>query len=428
MNRYQAYPKYKDSGVAWLGEVPAHWGIKKLKFNLQLITQKQLIENQTVIALENIESGSGKFIPTESAYQGEDVAFESGDVLFGKLRPYLAKVFLTNSQGVAFGDLLTFRAKNKFSSHFGFYSMLSNSFISIVDSSTYGTKMPRASAEFIAEMPLTTPPFAEQTAIANFLDTQTAKIDTLIAKQQRMIALLGEKRQAVISHAVTKGLNPDAPMKDSGVEWLGEVPAHWETWKMAHAFPNIGSGTTPKSDNALFYDDEFGTPWLNTGDLNDAELYSCAKKVSDFALQECSSLKTYPPNSIVIAMYGATIGKLAILKFATTVNQACCVFSESNKITNRFLFYWLLGLRQQIISLATGGGQPNISQDILRGLSIAVPCNEEQTAIANFLDTQTAKIDNLISKAKSAITLMQERRSALISAAVTGKIDVRELA
>ncbi|MDD2791436.1 MAG: restriction endonuclease subunit S [Sulfurimonas sp.] len=195
--------KMKDSGVEWLGEVPEHWGIKKLKYNLHLQTLKVTIDGHNVIALENIESQSGKYVPTESSYQGEDVEFKAGDILFGKLRPYLAKVYRCNSNGVAFGDLLTYRPTDQFDSSFAFYSLLSEAFIRIVDSSTYGAKMPRASSEFINEMLLATPPLLEQIAIAEHLDIQTAKIDTLIEKANRAIELLRERRTALISAAVT---------------------------------------------------------------------------------------------------------------------------------------------------------------------------------------------------------------------------------
>lgn len=193
----------KDSGVEWLGEVPEHWEVKKLKYNLRLQTQKVTIDGHSVIALENIESKLGKYVSTESSYQGEDVEFKAGDILFGKLRPYLAKVYKCNSNGVAFGDLLTYRPTKYFDSSFAFYSLLSEAFIRIVDSSTYGAKMPRASSEFINEMLLTTPPLPEQIAIAGHLDIQTTKIDTLIAKARQAIELMKERRTALISAAVT---------------------------------------------------------------------------------------------------------------------------------------------------------------------------------------------------------------------------------
>ncbi|MGJ0318547.1 restriction endonuclease subunit S [Aliarcobacter cryaerophilus] len=193
----------KDSGVEWLGVIPEHWEVKKLKFVLQLLNKKEKIINQIVVALENIESWSGKYIESDSSNQGDDVAFCIGDILFGKLRPYLAKVFLCSFDGIAFGDLLAYRPIKDYASKYAFYSLISEDFIKIVDSSTYGTKMPRASSEFLSEMRLTVPPLKEQQEIANYLDEKTSKIDILIEKSKKSIELLKEKRTSLISSAVT---------------------------------------------------------------------------------------------------------------------------------------------------------------------------------------------------------------------------------
>jgi len=210
--------------------------------------------------------------------------------------------------------------------------------------------------------------------------------------------------------------------KPSGVEWLGDVPEHWEVWKLTHAFEIIGSGTTPKSDNPAYYTDG-ETPWVNTRDLNDGELESCGKCVSSLAMDQHSSLKLYPVGTLLIAMYGATIGKLAILGFPATVNQACCAFAGRSAIATKFMFYWFLGLRQQVISLATGGGQPNVSQDILRTLRVACPGDREQAAIAAFLDRETAKIDELVAEQRRLMELLKEKRQTVISHAVTKGLD-----
>ncbi|MFZ1493347.1 MAG: restriction endonuclease subunit S [Candidatus Competibacter denitrificans] len=206
--------------------------------------------------------------------------------------------------------------------------------------------------------------------------------------------------------------------KDSGIEWLGEVPEHWEVWKLAQAFENIGSGTTPKTENHDFYQDGH-IAWVNTGDLNDSDLYACDKRITETALAAHSSLKVYAAGSLVIAMYGATIGKLAVLRFAATVNQACCVFSGQAVIHTSFLFYWFLGVRQHIVSMATGGGQPNISQEVLRNIRVPCPAQNEQITIAAFLNRETAKIDALIAEQQRLIELLKEKRQAVISHAVT---------
>ena len=213
-----------------------------------------------------------------------------------------------------------------------------------------------------------------------------------------------------------------AEYKDSEVELLGEIPQNWDVWKLAHAFTQIGSGTTPKSDQAEYYDE--GTiPWVNTGDLTDGPLAECAKKVTEKAASDYSSLKLHPTGSLLFAMYGATIGKLGILEFPATVNQACCVFSGCSPIAAKFLFYWFLGLRQKILSLATGGGQPNVSQDILRTLRVACPDWGVQKIIVSFLDCETSKIDALVAEQRRLIAMLKEKRQAVISHAVTKGLD-----
>lgn len=206
--------------------------------------------------------------------------------------------------------------------------------------------------------------------------------------------------------------------KASGVEWLGDVPGHWESWKLSHSYKTISSGTTPKSDNAIYYENG-DIPWVNTGDLNDSVLDEPSKRLTYKALEDHTSLKLYPCGSIIFAMYGATIGKIAKLNFEATVNQACCVFTESNILLNDFLKYWFLGVRNHILSLATGGGQPNVSQDILRNLRVVCPSISEQQAIADFLDRETAKIDGLIEEQRRLVELLKEKRQAVISHAVT---------
>ncbi len=210
--------------------------------------------------------------------------------------------------------------------------------------------------------------------------------------------------------------------KDSGIEWIGEIPSHWESWKISHAFNRIGSGTTPESGNPIYH--ENGTVnWLNTGDLNDGLLDCCSKQITQKALEDYSSLKLFPAGSLVMAMYGATIGKTAILNFETTTNQACCVFCESEIINLRFLQYWFIGNKEQIINLAIGGGQPNISQNILKDIRLWCPDYSEQLSLNKFLDHKTTQIDDLIAKKERLIQLLEEERVAVINQAVTKGLD-----
>lgn len=210
--------------------------------------------------------------------------------------------------------------------------------------------------------------------------------------------------------------------KDSCIEWIGEVPEHWESWKISHAFKRIGSGTTPESGNPIYH--ENGTiNWLNTGDLNDGILDSCNKKVTEKALEDYSSLKIFPAGSLVMAMYGATIGKTAIINFDTTTNQACCVFCAGHIIDVNFLQYWFIGNKEHIINLAIGGGQPNISQNILKDIRIWCPNISEQIELTHYLDHRTTQIDNLIAKKQQFISLLQEEHTAVINQAVSKGLD-----
>jgi len=193
----------KDSGVEWIGEIPEHWEVRKLKYSLQLQNKKTSIKEQQVIALENIESFTGKYIETSSKYDGEDNLFQKNDILFGKLRPYLAKVFLCKSEGVAFGDLLTYRPNNNFDSKFAFYLLISAQFIKTVDSSTYGSKMPRASSSFINEMLIGIPPKEEQVQIADYIDDNNQKTDKAIDLQKQQITKLKEYKTTLIDSVVT---------------------------------------------------------------------------------------------------------------------------------------------------------------------------------------------------------------------------------
>ena len=195
--------KMKDSGVEWLGKIPEGWQTAKLK-NISIpIVKKKYISNQFVIALENIKGGTGAFVKTDSQYSGEGIEFKEGDILFGKLRPYLSKVFNCDREGVAFGDLLVYRPANEVKSRFLYYMMISNYFISIVNSSTYGAKMPRANPEFISNIPVAIPTANERMEIVAYLNEYLDVIEKIAFKVEEEIALLKERRTALISAAVT---------------------------------------------------------------------------------------------------------------------------------------------------------------------------------------------------------------------------------
>ncbi len=209
--------------------------------------------------------------------------------------------------------------------------------------------------------------------------------------------------------------------RDSGVEWLGEVPEEWVTWKVTHGFQKLGSGTTPKSDDSQYYNDII--PWVTTSELRETVITDTKSKLSEKAMKDYSSLRIYPPETLLFAMYGATIGRMGILAIPATVNQACCAFTGSIFLDSKFTFYWLWMRRPILIALSVGGGQPNLSQDDLRKIRIPAPSVPEQRAISAFLDSETGRIDTLIEKKERQVELLQEKRAALISHTVTKGLD-----
>ena len=206
-------------------------------------------------------------------------------------------------------------------------------------------------------------------------------------------------------------------MKSTGIAWLPEVGDEWETYKVAHGFSAVGSGTTPNTENHAYYDGD--VPWVTTSELRETVITDTTKKVTKQALHEHPALKLFPEGTLLIAMYGATIGRLGVLGVPACMNQACCALGAGTFLDSRFVYYWLLGFRENVIQLASGGGQPNISQEKIRSLRIPAPSRGAQVHIATFLDRRTAAIDTLIAKKERLIDLLQEKRQALITQAVT---------
>ena len=442
--KYSKYPSYKDSGVEWLGEIPEHWIKSKIKFTSSIFgrigfrgytTADIVEEGKGAITLSPSNMKNDKMVYTKLTYLNWDKYYESPeiqikeeDVVFVKTGSTLGKVgyIETLPHEMTLNPQLIVFKKRKCHAKYLYYLLNTKLIKAYVDNSNNGGTIPTMTQESILNYEVPSCEYTEQQTIANYLDIATAKIDTLIEKQTKLIELLREKRQAVISTAVTRGLDNTVAMKNSGVEWLGEIPKHWEVWKMSHAFNTIGSGTTPTSTKESYYNGYI--PWVTTGELRENTILRTKKLLTDEAIQDNSSLKLFPINSIIIAMYGATIGRLGVLGIKATTNQACCVMTDSPSIKNPYLYYWLMGYRDEIIKLGYGGGQPNISQDTISSLQVSAPSIKLQEKIINYLDDKTSKIDKLISKSTKAIDLLKEKRTALISSTVTGKIDVREVA
>ena len=361
------------------------------------------------------------FATKEIGYQGVAV----GDLVIHAMDAFAGAIGVSDSSGKSTPVYSVCMPKSEVDARFYALLLRTMALSGFVESLAKGVR--ERSTDFrwrdARDVRVPVPPFSEQRAIVAFIEGETAKIDAAVAAQERLIALLAEKRAATISHAVTKGLDPDAPTKDSGIEWLGQIPAHWSTPAISHVCNEIGSGTTPSTNDEQAYGGE--VCWVTTGELRETGIYSTRKRLTEAALANYSALRKFPPGTLLIAMYGATIGRLGWLECEAATNQACCAMQTSEPYLSRFLFYVLQGGKSALILLGSGGGQPNISQEKVRQFRFALPPHEELESILNHLDSACSQIDGLHAKALSSIRLLKERRAALISAAVTGKIDVR---
>ena len=421
----ERYNEYKDSGVQWLGEIPSHWELRKMKYTFCERSQKGFPNEPLLAATQNhgVIKKSDYENRTVEATKNLDTLklVEKGDFVIS-LRSFQGGIEYSYCRGIISPAYTVLKVHHLSEPYFKHLAK-SPSFIDLLKSSVTGIRegqnidYNKLKVEF---MPI--PTIEEQQAIASYLDKATAKIDEAIAQQQKMIDLLNERKQIIINNAVTKGLNPDAPMKDSGVDWIGEIPEHWEVMKTSHIFHHIGSGTTPKSGREDYYSED-GIPFLQTGDLNDGFINETSKHITEKALRD-TNLKLYPKGSLVVAMYGATIGKLGILNIDTTVNQACCVLPTSDRVGNKFAMHVLSTAKADLLLKSRGGGQPNISQDTIRNEKIVVPPLAEQNEIVQYIEHSCTPIDGAISNATKQISLLQERKQIIINDVVTGKVKV----
>jgi type I restriction enzyme S subunit len=437
--KWQPYPTYKDSGVEWLGAIPEHWEMVKFSHFIDFQEGPGIMaddfkdEGVPLLRITNLKPGyvdieGCNYLAIDKVEQKwKHFRLLANDLLIScsASTGLVSIVDQKSANSIAYTGIIRLRpARNNIARDFIRVLVGSDFYFTQINQLKTGTTIQHYGPVHLKQIKIPIPPLPEQQKIAQFLDQETSKIDKLITKKERLIELLKEKRTALISHAVTKGLNRDVPMKDSGVEWLGEVPEHWENWKISHAFQKIGSGTTPSTNRYDYYDGD--VPWINTSELRENIITDTSVKITNKALLDNSVLNLYSPGTLLIAMYGATIGRLGILGITACTNQACCALANPILLDTKFVFYWLWMRRNELIILSSGGGQPNINQEKIRSIKIPAPPLPEQQKIAEFLDRETSKIDNLITKTRTSIDHLKEYRTALISAAVTGKIDVRE--
>lgn len=415
--KYQKYAEYKDSGVEWLGVVPTIWKIGALRWKISIasgegISSLEVEKEQDSSAHIPIIGGNGVMGFSKRVNSVHAIAI-------GRVGALCGNVHLINYPSWISDNALKISTWNDFIDSFLVYLLKSAKLNDLASK----TAQPLITGEQIKSLKVVIPSIEEQKQIANFLDHETAQIDSLIAKQEKLIELLKEKRQAVISHAVTKGLNPHVAMKDSDVEWLGKVPEHWNVLPIKYLTKYVGTGGTPKNQSSFAEVPEIN--WFTPGDFSgDLKIVDSSKYVT-FSSVEDGDSKLYEGKSVLMIGIGATLGKVAISDRDFSCNQQINVLTCNKLINPEFLTFSLMSQLEQIKQLSNSSTIGIINQEKTKQISISVPSVEEQNKIIHFIMGNIEKFNTLINKAESAIQLMQERRTALISSAVTGKIDVR---
>lgn len=414
---------------AWVAEVPNKWRTEWLKWNVRLSTDRPSEEEQErlpYISNEDIASWTGKLLndnpqPAES----DGRKFQPDDVLLNKLRPYLAKVHHAEFDGVSSGELLCLRPSADVLPRFLFYVLVSKGFIDTIDAETFGSKMPRADWEIVGHQPLPLPPLETQQRIARFLDEKTARIDGLIEKKRALLDRLAEKRQALITRAVTKGLNPDALMKRSGIDWLGDIPAHWEVKRLRYV-AKLLSGSTPTTGVPEYWDGDI--PWISPKDMKADALSDSIDKVTRLAIDEYG-LREFRQANAIIVIRGMILARRIPVAVATgvyTINQDMKVMESKGLVSPEFLQMYLSAIESFLMTLVAeaGHGTKALRTDVLLDAPTLVPPLAEQVEIIRQVGDQKDQLDRTVQKIEALANRLAEYRAALIAAAVTGKLEI----
>ena len=345
-----------------------------------------------------------------------------GDVVFNKLRTWQGGLGVSRYTGIVSPAYFVCRPSPRVNSRYLHYLLRSSPYLA--ELTRVSKFMPPSQFDILWDdlrlVPILVPKMGVQAAIADYLDTETNRIDTLITKKRHMIELLDERlRRFAVALLTAEGREG---RWSPGPYWLGSVPQAWKPHKIAWT-KQTASGTTPESGNPRYYD-TMGIPWITTSELRETTILDASRRVTSDAFRDYSALKVFAPGTILIAMYGATVGRLGVLGAQAATNQACCAVYGEGALDQRFLYWWLWANRGNLISLAYGSGQPNISQDIVRGLRVPAPEVSEQLRIADRIDSEAARTERAKSKLSQLVKLLNERRQALITAAVTGEFSV----
>ncbi len=429
---FPRYPEYKESGVPWLGAVPSHWALHQTKrhfqrrkeLNVGMACEHRLALTMNGVVPRSLDDLDGL---QSSDYEGYQL-FEAGDLAFKLIdlqNIKTSRVGLVPERGIMSPAYIRLQPLNTTDKRFAYWYFMALYWTQVFNSLGGGVRQTLGPEELLTvEYPV--PPRSEQSAIAAFLDRETAKIDALVAEQEKLITLLKEKRQAVISQAVTKGLDPTVQMRDSGVEWLGAVPAHWEVRRIASVSTKITNGYVGPTRDILV---EGGVRYLQSLHIKDNRIDFHQPY---FVTEEWSQThqKSILKRGDVLIVQTGDIGQVAVVppEFDGCNCHALIIVSP---LQSALTGEWLAGVLDSdyglhsLVAIQTGALHPHLNCGNVRDIYVPVPPLTEQCAILDVLMTRRIEFDRLISEAQTLIGLLQERRSALISAAVTGQIDVR---
>jgi len=430
---FPRYPKYKESGVEWLGEVPEGWEVKSLKhiaekkpfaivdgpFGTQLKVDDYRSSGVPLVRISNL-SYDGRFSVEDLVFIDQSKADEvcrsairRGDIIVGKTGATIGKSALFNydDHGIIASSCIKITPDiHKVASRFVLFAIVSGSFQKTLVNESGGSTRDTINITPFGRLLIAVPPLPEQAAIAEFLDRETAKIDELVAEQRRLMELLKEKRQAVISHAVTKGLNPHAPMKPSGIEWLGDVPEHWVVGPVKRFFTSCNTRRIPLSGE-------------ERGGRSGVYPYYGASGIIDHINEYI-----FDEDLILVSEDGANLlNRATPIAFVATGKYWVNNHAHILRPLDANLLFWAERIESiDVTPFVTGSAQPKFTSEALGALIISAPSSEDERAkIQKHIESETAKFDTLTAEAQRTIDLLQERRTALISAAVTGQIDVR---
>ena len=431
---YPAHESYKPSGYDWVGDVPAHWAVEKLGTSLRAVSENNradlpllsITRERGVIERDlDDEESNHNFIPDDlSGYK----VLRAGQFGMNKMKAWQGSYGVSYHTGIVSPAYFIFDLTKEIDPDFFNCAIRSKLYVSFFGSASDGVRIGQwdLNKARMREIPLLVPPLPEQRAIASFLDDKCAKIDGAVKIKEDQIALLRERRQVIIQDAVTRGLNTAVPMKDSGIDWIGPIPAHWAKMKISN-IGIVGNGSTP-SRSVLAYWRDGDIPWLNSSKVNDFVITKADQFVTAKAKRECH-LPYVEPNDLVMGItgQGKTRGMVAICKIASTINQHLAYIRVKRPgILSDFLLYFLVSSYDWLRSQSDSGGSTKgaITCEDLKEFIVLIPPVSEQDEIVAHIRKGIDAMDAAIAIKQNQIAVLKEYRAGLINAAVTGKIKV----